>query len=371
MMTPLKYQITNESVMVVVDGEPHTVNKTQPNYADLRTALVAEEWDKVPELLTVGQTVVNWADGEFTVVGGYVHYQNEQLPGPLNARILKMVGQGDDPRPLMRFWERLDENPSYRSRQQLFDFLMQHPGIPFTPDGHVLFYKGVRSNFRDCHSGKFDNSPGQKLYMKRNRVSDDPNLACHFGFHVGARSYAASFGNGQTVICKVDPADVVCVPNDCGQAKVRVHRYEVVGVDGGGLLPDTNLHEKPVAKTAPKVDAKTGEPPVDPNEPLVAPVGKHTDGSPLEAGETQPKGDDDAAAVTLPLTGTEWDYLNNMDSVDLMDLRIMTLRAYARFNCLIVGASKMRGGKTMLVPAICKARGYSDPPERVNEPEQE
>ncbi len=367
-MNPLKYQITNESVMVVVDGEPHTVNRTQPNYADLRAALIAEERDKVLGLLTVGPTVEAWADGEFTVVGGHVCYQNEPLPRPLNARILKMVGKGDDPRPLMRFWERLDENPSYRSRLQLFDFLMQHPGIPFTPDGFVLLYKGVRGDFRDCHSGKFDNSPGQKLFMKRNRVSDDPAKACHFGFHVGARSYASSFGarslassfgNGQTVICKVDPADVVCVPNDCGQAKVRIHRYEVVGVDGGGLLPDTNFHEEPLVA------------PVDPKEPLAAPVGKHTDGSPLEPGETQPKSDDEDATVVLPLTGTEWDHLNDRDSVALMDLRITTLRAYARFNCLIIGASKMRGGKALLVPAICKARGYADPPEPVNEPEQE
>jgi hypothetical protein len=374
MSQPLPYQITNDTVMVVVDGEAHEVDKSQPNYEPLRQAIIQGRWEDVPNHLTVGQVIEDWADGEFTVVDGDVYYQDEALPSALNKRILETVAKGENPQPIMRFWERLDENPSYRSRNQLYDFLMRHPGIPFTEDGFILFYKGVRRDFRDCHSGKFDNSPGQKLFMKRNRVSDDPTKACHFGFHVGARSYAVGFGHGQTVICKVDPADVVCVPNDCAQAKVRIHRYEVVGVDAGELMPDTQLDVEVIVPV--KVDPETGEPPVDPNEPLVAdpamdgePKGQHTDGTPMEAGETLPMVDGTEGAVTLPLTGTEWDFMNDLDPLALMEKRIMPLRAYARFNCLMVGASKMRGGKTVLIPAICKARGYSDPVEL--EPEAE
>lgn len=379
---PLPYRISNDSVFVVVKGEPHEIDSSQPNYEKLRAAIIGAvlsgDWSDVPNHVSVAKAVVDWADGEFTVVDGYVHYQDEALPAVLNQRILTMVGKGDNPQPLMRFWERLDENPSYSSRNQLFDFLMRNKGIPFTDDGYILFYKGVRANFRDCHSGKFDNSPGQKLSMKRNRVSDDPTVACHFGFHVGARSYASSFGMEQMVICKVDPADVVCVPNDSKQQKVRICAYEVIGVDGGELLPNTNY--TPVV-VVPKVDQTTGEPPVDPNEPLVAdparnaPVGKHTDGSLIGAGETAPLDKSVDPAIILPLQGTEWDYMNDLDSLALLALRIMALRAYARFNCLMVGASKMRGGKTTLIPAICKARGYGDPddapPHLKGEPEPE
>ena len=358
-MKVIPYQATNDTVMCVVDGKSHEVDSSQPNYADLRAALLEGRWGDVRKHLTVGQVIAEWAFGEFTVVAGAVRYQDEDLPSALNQLILKMVAAGEDPQPIMHFWERLDENPSYRSRNQTYDFLMRNPGIPFTDDGYVLFYKGVRQDFRDCHSGKFDNSPGQKLYMKRNRVSDDPTKACHFGFHVGARSYAASFGRGQTVICKVDPADIVCVPNDCSQQKVRVHRYEVVGVDGGELLSSTTHTPEVTVPTPAPV-----EPPVDPNEPLVAPVGTHTDGTPLEAGETAPLPDDQEAAVVLPLTGTDWDHLNGMDSVALMGESLRgTLAKYARFNCLIIAASKMRGGKAVLVPAIVKARGYADPCE--------
>ena len=366
-MDPLVHQVTLQSIMVVVDGEPHTVQRSQANFEKLRRALYEQRWDDVPGLLTVAQTIEQWADGDFTVVDGHVVYQGDRLPQALDKRILKMVTQAEDPRCLMRFWERLQENPSYRSVNQLYAFLMKHPGIPITPDGHVLFYKGVRADFRDCHSGQFDNSPGQTPYMKRNRVSDDLTKACHFGFHVGSRAYASGFGNGKTVICKVDPADVVCVPNDCNQAKIRIHRYHVIGVDTGELLSGTTFDDAgtvPAAKpVVPPVDAKTGEPPVDPNEPLVAaePV-LHTDGTPLQPGETAPA--PEGQGTVLPKTGTEWDAYNDLNALELLALRIMPLRAYARFNCLIVGASKMRGGKAVLVPAIVKARGYGDPADR-------
>jgi len=368
----MKYQISNDSVMIVLDGEPHTLTKGQANYTAVRVGVLAGNEAAVRANLTVGKTIVQWADGEFAVVDGNIHYKGDAMPGVINKRILQMVTKGENPRPLMRFWERLDENPSYRSVEQLYDFLMKHPGIPFTDDGSILFYKGVRADFRDSYSGKFDNSPGQHLKMRRNRVSDDPAVPCHFGFHVGSRQYASRFaGGGVTVICKVDPKDVVCVPNDCSQQKVRVCEYEVLGVDNGGLMSDTVMNSdvtvpKPVTV---ETDPQTGEPPVNPNEPLVTetpvvakvtPKPTHTDGSKLDEGETVPKGQDEAAAIVLPLTGTAWDHLNDMDSLQLMEQSLMSLRRYGRHNCLVIGASKHAGGKAWLVPAICKARGYAD-----------
>jgi len=348
-MQPFKYQLTNDTVMVVVAGKPHNVDSSQPNYHPLRAALLVQDWDQVPKHLTVEQAIVEWATGEFTVDGNKILYQGDILPDSFSNRILKMVSRNESPAPLMRGWERLEQNPSYRSRLQAFEFLGRHPGIPFTDDGFILFYKGVNDDFRDLHSGKFDNSPGQKLSMKRNRVSDDPSKPCHFGFHVGSREYAARFGT-KVVICMVDPADIVCVPNDCSQQKVRICAYEVVGVDNGALL----------SSTVQNPDVVLPEPKVDPNEPLVATVRTHTDGSRLYPGETAPKAEgDDSQAVTLPLTGTAWDELNDLDSFELLEQGLDALRKYARHNCLLIGASKLPGGKETLVTAIVKQRGYA------------
>ncbi len=403
--TPPPYRLSNDTVWVLWGGVPHEIDSSQPNFQKLRmaviTALASGDWSDVPNHLSVAEAIVDWAgtgspetpaevdptprwsprpevqaiaptpaevtlaQGTLKVVGGIVHRNDKAMPAVLNDRVMRMIARKEDARPILLAWDRVLKNPNPDSGQQLFAFLAANPGIAFTDDGYILFYKGVRQNFRDCHSGVFDNSPGETIEMDRARVSSNRSSSCSFGFHVGSRKYASGFGNGQTVICKVDPADVVCVPLDCSQQKIRVCKYTVVGVDNGGLLTDTNFGGKaePIVPAKP-IDATTGEPPVDLNEPLrvAEPVKqvKHTDGSDVRPGETAPLADDAKAAVILPLSGTEWDDLSDMDSLQLMGLRIMRLRAYARFNCLIIGASKMRGGKAVLVPAIIKARGYAD-----------
>jgi hypothetical protein len=65
--------------------------------------------------------------------------------------------------------------------------------------------------------------------MPRDRVTFDPNNGCSFGLHVGTFSYANSYGS--TVLeVHVNPRDVVSVPTDCQDQKMRTCRYEVVQV---------------------------------------------------------------------------------------------------------------------------------------------
>jgi hypothetical protein len=329
------------------DGQMHTVAKTAPNFGPLKEALESQRWDDVPGLLTVRQAVAAWSSGDFvaTETGG-VSYKGTVLPSALAKRILKMVGKGDEPTAAMRFWERLTLNPEQRSREQLFDFLDQHAGIPLRPDGRFLAYKGVRDNFRDAHSGNIDNSPGQTVRMDRGLISSDPSSACSRGLHVGALAYAGSFSS-KCIVVMVDPAHVVCVPNDCSQRKIRVCEYKVLGLHGGELLTNTVEAEEPAVDTQAIIDAL----PTD------------RGGKTTETGDAAPAAEGDVGAQ-LPLVGTDWDAFNDLDSLDLLKLRIMPLRAYARFNLLIIGASKMRGGKAVLVPAIIKARCYNDPADK-------
>ena len=61
--------------------------------------------------------------------------------------------------------------------------------------------------------------------------------------------------------------------------------------------------------------------------------------------------------LKIPLRGTEWDKLNRMNSLQLLQESLDSLRKYARHNCLIVGASKISGGKIRLIKIIMEARG--------------
>ena len=235
------YTQTNESITVVIEGTPHTIKSDQDNWEDVRKAIFHEMWELLPELIAPAVTLNKWANGLFRVEDNLIFYDDETIPQELNVRILQMAKAGDDPAFLFKFWERLMRNPSMRSVEQLYPFL-EHQGIPIIEDGFFLAYKGVTEDYMDCHTRKISNKPGEVLEMNRNRISDDPNQGCHYGFHVGALTYASSFG-ARTVVVKVDPEHVVCIPYDSSHQKMRVCKYEVIGYHGVGHLPDTTYTE--------------------------------------------------------------------------------------------------------------------------------
>jgi hypothetical protein len=304
------YTITRESITLVLDGTTHTVRKGAANFEGLRSALLSENWPAIPGLLTVASAIEKWAHGDFTVKEEQVLYRGDPLPEELNQRLIQMVTAGEDPTSLVRFWERLLKNPSYRSVQQLFAFLAQE-GIPIDKDGTILAYKSIRPDYMDWYSGTVSNTIGAVLEMSRNKISDDPHHACHYGFHVGALAYATAFGgeDKRIIIVRVDPEDVVCVPYDCSQQKMRVCRYAVVG-HYGEQLPSTTFDS-------------TEEP------------------------ETQ----------VSPYWEEQYQALDKMTSLELLTEHLETLRKYAANHLKIVGASKIRGGKVALLQAILNARG--------------
>ena len=348
----IPYTLTNESITVVVDGTPRTVHRLNsrgepsPQYTQLRTALFAEEWDKIPALLTVTGSVFHWL-GQYNGEGnaakfavnqqGQILYEGLDVPADLGERMRIMAAEGSDPTPLLRFYERLCKNPSYRSRVQLHKF-MQHVGIPIEPDGTFLAYKGVTDDLLDVHSRTFDNSPGKIIEMPRNQISDDPMDGCAKGLHVGARRYAADFGS-RVVICRIDPEHVVSVPHDSNFEKMRVCRYEVVGFWNGEDMPATT-YQTDVADPDAEADLdKEIEPEVE--EPRF-----HGDAQQAYPVEELRLKEDKSKRIRM----------HRMMPAKLMAQPIGDLRKYATHAMKIVGASKMAGGKTALVAAIVKAR---------------
>jgi len=132
--------------------------------------------------------------------------------------------------PLLNFFKNLMDNPSKRAVDELYDFL-EAGELPITEDGHFLAFKNVRSNYKDIHSGTFDNSVGKVCEMPRNGVDEDKDRTCSAGLHFCSIKYLPSFTDsdgGKTMIVKINPKDVVAIPADYNNTKGRTCRYEVV-----------------------------------------------------------------------------------------------------------------------------------------------
>lgn len=324
----IPHTVTNESVTVVLDGKPYTVRNGSPKFEEAREAVFRRDWETIRHLASPGSAIEHWLQGEFALDDGHLTYKGKRIDPALNTRIREMAAQGANPTGWMKFWTRLQQNPSYRSVTQLYSFLA-HEAIPIDEDtGEILAYKSVTREYKDHHTGKFDNSPGVTLEMPRNEISDDPNLACHVGFHVGALSYAQTFGEGKRiVIVAIDPADVVCVPYDSSARKMRVCRYRVRGNYSGTPMPNTSTRE-------------------DDDESPVEDEGSI---------DSEPSATDSEPADSEP-DAPDYDALHAMGAKALQDVALSVLRKYARHALKIFGASKIPGGKQALIKRILEVR---------------
>lgn len=267
------------------------------------------------------------------------------VPEGIKRRILALSADGKSPNPILRFYERLQKNPSKRSVDQLFPFL-DKMHIPITGDGCFLAYKGVNDDYTDRHSGTISNRPGTTVKLSRNLVSDDPREECHFGLHVGAQGYARSFAD-RMVICKVDPEHVVCVPYDNSQQKMRVCEYKVIGNYGDDLPSDViDGEDLETAHDTKAVEVIEEE--IDSTQQL-------KDGSSDSKKEVHEKVESvKTKRIEKKLDKSAFAKYKGMNAQKLMNFSLDDLRQYATYGLEMVGASKVPGGKSALVSKILK-----------------
>jgi hypothetical protein len=372
--------VTNEdSVTIIIKGRSYTAKKGGENYFELLEAITFKDWDRIPGLASKGLAIEEWGRGLFKFTDNRVTYNGDEIPGGLGKRMLKMAKEGTSPMPLMRFWERLRRNPSYRAVQTLYSFL-EHANIPILPDGTFLAYKSVRQDWKDHHTRTIENRPGKRIYMDRNKVSDDPNVSCSYGFHIGDLSYARSFkSGGKLLVVKQDPEHVVVVPYDSQSRKIRTCDYFVVGVHGADL-PDTVMwpdEEEWGWGDAPEPEADIvmpGEKLKSEQEPEEQPpiftedaeIGQLPDSAieVLSDPEPEPEPEKPYEVVQHAETPEEveaknqWSYIDNFNEAEMKGkVNLGDLRKYARHNLKIVGASKIPGGKDALIDRILEVRG--------------
>jgi hypothetical protein len=235
-MSKVAYLATPGGIHLFLNGKPVTISGEDPRFSKVKAALASsatEEdisaivFEKEKRLQSFEKEGIVYKDGVVSVDGQPVH-------GTIASRLIQQLEEGFDVLPLKKFVLNLRKNPSYAVLSNLYDFLEVGKN-PLTEDGCFLAYKAVRSDFLDIFSGTIDNSVGCTPEVPRNSVDDDRSKTCSYGLHVCSFGYLPSFADadGHVVICKVNPADVVAIPADYNNTKMRVCRYEVISEHEG------------------------------------------------------------------------------------------------------------------------------------------
>ena len=234
----MQYLITPNGITLATDKGLRTINEGGSIYLKIMEAVRSGDFSNVPVLLDPSLRFKHLKDVELK--DGTLYIKGKSIGHLLSNRVLKFAEQDLPFEPLLKFAENLRANPSYNSRQMLYEFL-EHNGHPITSDGCFIAYRKVRTNFKDCHTGTMDNSVGRVVEMPREEVDDNPNNTCSSGLHVATYEYAKDFSSGHLLEVKVDPKDVVAVPRDYDGTKMRVCRFEVMKVCESKL--ETELYD--------------------------------------------------------------------------------------------------------------------------------
>ncbi len=221
---------------------PILIDASHVNFVAVRDAIVAQDFDTAVALASVPAFVTHAVGPDVTINDTGVFYKGQQISSYLADKMLSFFRDGLPVAHYGLFLSNLMANPSRTSVQELFLFL-EAADLPITEDGCFLAYKAVRSDFKDKHTGTFDNSPGTSVpRMERNQVDDNRDRTCSYGYHAAAYEYARGFmgGNGRLVAVKINPADVVSIPSDYGNQKLRCTYYEVLFEvpDAGDVFKD-------------------------------------------------------------------------------------------------------------------------------------
>lgn len=230
---PYIMQDENITLFVIQDGsmQPITVASTHPNFIKIRDAIKEKDFDTAVSLADIPVQIEKWGAGNVEVRGGSIYYKGKSIDNSVVSRILKMIEEGFDVQPMLRFLDNLMLNPSNQSVQELYDFL-DFSDLPITDDGCFLAYKAVSNDFKDFRTGTMDNSVGSVVEMPRNEVDDNRDNTCSTGLHfTSLTGYVKWFGNAnmRVVAIKINPRDVVSIPTDYDNKKGRCCKYEVFG----------------------------------------------------------------------------------------------------------------------------------------------
>lgn len=220
---------TPDSLILMFDmGAPRTVKKSQKAYKQILGLIEKRKFSEIPALSSTAGQIEHGSRGLVKIVNGKAMIEGDEVPKALSRRLVNLANSKAPMEIFVKFWKRLVKNPTQSSRESLFAFLEANH-VPLTEDGCFMVYKRVDGNFMDCHTHKIDNSIGRTVTMARKDVDVDRNNTCSSGLHVAAYDYAAhQYGGARLLTVKVDPKDVVAVPSDYNNQKMRVCRYVVL-----------------------------------------------------------------------------------------------------------------------------------------------
>jgi hypothetical protein len=273
------YNISAGSLTFFAKGRPWDVPADHENFGEIRSLLLAGQADRdqLVELADIRVPIIEASKGQLEFLGDQLVYAGQILHGVWVDKILAFKAAGDDFAAIFNALDDLQKNPTPQAIERLPIFVEQSK-LGFLPDGRITGFKKVRHDYKDGHTGTFDNAVGAHVEIPREQVDPDPDQSCSSGLHIGALGYVKDFGCGyddRIMLVAFWPRDAVAVPRDYNGSKLRVTAYDVIDeLDKAYVDEFLGRNQTVVRGYVPETPAAPVEPPApEPEAAQVAQVG--------------------------------------------------------------------------------------------------
>ncbi len=221
------YILSHTSCTILLDNQLITIPHTDRKWERLLEAVKTKDLTTIRTFMNPESNANTFCQGYFKINNGIAYYQDQPLANCLSKRIVDMMDDGFNIQPMVAFVTNLMSNPSNRAIEEAYSFL-EVCNLPITEDGCFIAYKRIRDNWMDVYTGTIDNRVGNVVSMPRNQVDDLSERTCSHGLHVCSIGYLTHYTGERLVAVKVNPRNIVSIPKDYENSKMRVCEYTVV-----------------------------------------------------------------------------------------------------------------------------------------------
>lgn len=227
---PIPYIATSKNISFVWNDEIVNVSIDSNKFSEIKDALNAGNGDAAFKLSSLKNKILSYSYKDIEIENDTLTYKGKVFENSIVDKIVNDMNEGNtDFEKYVKFIDNMMANPSHKIKKRIYDFIVAED-IKISDDGFILAFKVVKSSYYDIHSNSMDNSPGCVVKMNREDVDDDDSVTCSTGLHVCSKSYIPYFSNSASkiVLCGVNPKDVVSIPIDYNDAKMRCCEYVVL-----------------------------------------------------------------------------------------------------------------------------------------------
>ena len=231
------YTVTPSSVSLFAGSKPYTARDSHPAFTRIKNLIKRRRFSDAIKLFDVGAAITKQSKGKITVKNNTVYWDSKPLHNYVTGRILALLKEGFDTKPIINFLEDLynfnplvKEDKNHYLVNDLYSFLEKNL-LPLTSDGSFLAWKKVRQDGNDIHSNTINYKVGKYVEESFDKVDKNRDNHCSYGLHFASDGYykQSGFGwdNSKTLLVKVKPSWVCSIPTDCNNTKGRAYKMYV------------------------------------------------------------------------------------------------------------------------------------------------